>query len=183
MQRRKELRRLKKLNIYSREFTGNPTNTQDSKMNMVGSPPKDIKHSESTQRPAVIFTQEHSPSNPNSKNRSATNSSKTPIGTTTTSETITARSPANTKSRRTQCLNQRSPHSPPTSDNKSTKYKTNHQSPTSSIPSSSTTDSTTSTCPPMKDKDTICSSKQTTPQKIKIKKKIKKNDCRKIYQL
>jgi hypothetical protein len=48
MQRRKELRRLKKLNIYSREFTGNPTNTQDNKMNMVGSPPKDIKHSEST---------------------------------------------------------------------------------------------------------------------------------------
>ena len=59
MAKRKELRRLKKINTFSREFTGKRWSIQGSRMSMGGSHPKDTKLWEYFYRIVGMCTQDH----------------------------------------------------------------------------------------------------------------------------
>ena len=87
MQTRKEIRRIKKLNIYSREFTGIYDPTQANKINTDGSHPAATRHSDSIFKQPATCTRVHSPSSPNSRRKSAKNLYKTRTGSTTSSAT------------------------------------------------------------------------------------------------
>ncbi len=69
MQRRKETRRLKKLNTYSREFTGTSKLTQGSKTNMAGSLLVGTRLLDCSSKAVETFTQGPCPSKPTSKKK------------------------------------------------------------------------------------------------------------------
>lgn len=102
MQMRKEVRRMKKLNIYSREFTGLLIFMQDNRTSMDGLLQGDTKLLVSTWRQQEMRIQEHCPLSLNSRNKSVKSLLRTRIGSTTSSATISRKSSLSKRSKRIQ---------------------------------------------------------------------------------
>ena len=141
MQKRKEIRRVKKLNVYSRELTGRHYIIQANRTNTAGSSPRDIKHSGPSSKPPEMYTQAHSPSRTTSRRKSARNSQQTVTGSTTSIETKSLKSTLRKKSGGNQSLKKKSPICPPISERHSPNPKRRNLCPSWSIRSSYTTHS------------------------------------------